>query len=165
MEIERKFWIPKSDTIFEYKKISVIKQYYLNKPTDFYEIRLREYVFENRFYIDFKGKGDMIREEFGTKLTKEEYFQILKGAEQVTHILKHRYYIEPGVFYDEFQGKLKGLNILEKEGNEDEVKNYKLTQFKGIEVTCDDKFKNRNLSGKIYENIKNDLYEYYISYK
>ena len=83
MEIERKFWIKKPIQFsmeFNYHKMSEVHQHYINKPEDFYEIRLREYIDEDRYYLEFKGKGGLIREEFGTKITKEQFENILYGA-------------------------------------------------------------------------------------
>jgi CYTH domain-containing protein len=153
MEIERKFWV-KSNKGFEYYKSSIIKQYYINKLTDFYEIRLRYYVDENRYYLEFKSPGNMIREEFGTKITKEQFDDIIKGINPDNYILKIRYYTSKG-FFDEYQEDLKGLQILEIEGDEDYVKNYVPNEeWDCVEVTYDDRFKNRNLIGKTYQEVK-----------
>jgi CYTH domain-containing protein len=155
MEIERKFWI-KSKDIFVYNRSSIIKQYYINKPDDFYEIRLRYYVDENRYYLEFKSPGDMIREEFGTKITEEQFKELAKGVKPENHIIKLRYYLEgEGCFFDEYQDDLKGLQILEVEGDEEYVKNYKPNEeWEYVEVTYDRRFKNRNLVGKTYDEIK-----------
>ena len=158
MEIERKFWIKKSDA-FTFKRMSIIVQHYINKPSDYYEIRLRNYVSENRYYLEFKSKGNLIREEFGTKLTEEQYNNILNGVNKndIFSIRKKRYYLnEDGVFYDRYMDKLEGLETLEVEGDNNYVKNYTLKypwNLEAIEVTNDDRFKNRNLSMVTYDDI------------
>lgn len=161
MEIERKFWIKESNLPLKYNKMSLIEQCYINKPDDFYEIRLRKYHNEDRYYLEFKSKGDIIREEFGTKITEEQYNNILKGIDpchiKENSLIKRRYYLDqPGLFYDEYDGFLKGLNILEFEGNLEEVENFKLPEpfTNGIEVTEDYRFKNRYIVGKTHEFIK-----------
>ena len=158
MEIERKFWIKESNLIFEYRKLSMIEQTYINRPDDFYEIRLRKYHGEERYYLDFKSKGNLKREEFGIKMNEEQYLEIKNGASEKRTLTKKRYYLGyKGVFFDEYQDELKGYNTLEVEGTEEYVDKFKLPHpfNDGIEVTYDKKFKNRNIAGYHWEDIKN----------
>jgi CYTH domain-containing protein len=157
MELERKFWIKESNLIFDYERMSLIEQIYINKPTDFYEIRLRKYHDEDRFYLDFKGKGDLTREKFGINLLEEQFDKILEKIENKKSILKKRYYLGDGVFYEEYDGELKGLNILEVEGDMERLNMFQLPRpfNNGVEVSFDPRFKNRNLIYYKSEDIKN----------
>jgi len=160
MEIERKFWIKESNLIFDYERMSMVEQTYLNKPDDYYEIRLRKYHGEDRYYLEFKSKGNLKREEFGTKLTEEQYYNILNGADpkhvKENTILKKRYYLGNEVFFDEYEGDLKGYNSLEVEGDWEYVTKFNLPHpfNNGVEVTYDRRFKNRNLVGCYWEDVK-----------
>ena len=60
MEIERKFWVQSFENL-SYEKFTIIEQTYINHIDDFYEIRVRKYHNEDRFYMDFKSKGDLKR--------------------------------------------------------------------------------------------------------
>jgi len=165
MEIERKFWI-KNNPVFEYSKDSIIIQSYINMPDDFYEIRLRKYetilgtgaywngIPEYKYYIDFKGPGEIEREEFGTKLTKEQYDKLIPHAKK--SLIKKRYYLDkPGVFFDVYNGDLKGLKTLEVEGDREYVDDFTLGKdWDSVDVTYISKFKNRNIVYKKWDDIK-----------
>jgi len=140
LEIERKFLVKELPDLTGCKN-SMITQSYSNKRDDFYEIRLRNYD-DKKYYLDFKGRGTLIREENGIKITKEQYDK-LNIMEK--HIVKQRYYIKENIFLDVYKGELEGLIMVEVEGNLDYVTNFKPLKWFDKEVTEDQKYKNRNL--------------------
>lgn len=153
MEIERKFWVRKHSA-FGYHKEVDITQSYINKQDDYYEIRLRKYFEENilkerftKFYLDFKSPGDLTREEFGIKITEEQYETLLKNVKHT--LVKSRCYMSDyggGVFFDRFHGDLEGLMTLEVEGDQEHVESFKVpADWDAVEVTYDPRFKNRNI--------------------
>jgi len=172
MEIERKFWVKNYNLkLNDWNMRKQIIQSYINKLDDFYEIRIREYIDldynefphnENKYYLDFKSPGDLSREEFGIRLTKEQYDALKPNAKY--SLIKTRRYLTfertgigdgYGLFLDEYQGDLKGFITLEVEGTEKDVMKFELFPgWDAVEVTYDPRFKNRNL---VYHKWKDDI--------
>lgn len=138
-EIERKFLVQKMPNVNGLKK-SIIEQSYINDKNEKIEIRLRKYD-NDRCYIDIKTDTQLIRNEFGSKISSEVY-NLLKPEK---NILKERYYLNDGVFLDVYKNSLEGLIILEKEGLFCSVLNYKIPTYIEKEVTYDKKYKNYEL--------------------
>ncbi len=106
MEIERKFLVDLSDLPFDPKDYPArkIEQAYLcTAPV----VRIRRD--NDDFFLTYKSKGMMVREEYNLPLTKESYYHLLLKADGRI-ITKTRYVIpiENGLFVelDIFEGDL-----------------------------------------------------------
>lgn len=105
MEIERKFLIDKiPDNIDEYDYHEIEQAYLTTDPV----IRVRKS--DDEYYMTYKGKGFLEREEYNLPLTKEAY-DILKSKSDGNVISKKRilipygkYTIELDIFKDTFEG-------------------------------------------------------------
>ncbi len=87
MEIERKYLIHQIPFSLEVYEVHRIEQAYLcTEPV----IRIRRE--DSNFYITYKSKGLMIREEHNLPLTEESYHHLLKKADG-NIITKNRYKI------------------------------------------------------------------------
>lgn len=151
IEIERKFLIkniPEDINIKNYKHCK-ITQSYLNDDKDTYEIRIRKYEednIENRYYLDFKSIGKKHRNEFGLKIHKQLYEDILTKIKK--QLIKTRYYYND-MFIDIYEGVLDGLITAEYESDENSVNNFIPPEWFDIEITDDDKYKNRYLANNL----------------
>ena len=115
MEIERKFLIkqiPKDCTSFPCRQI---EQAYLNTDP---VVRVRR---DNEdYYLTYKGKGLLSREEYNLPLNKEAYEHLLSKADGII-LTKKRYMIPvPGnehltIELDVFEGHYNGLILAEVE--------------------------------------------------
>ena len=113
MEIERKFLVDLSDLPFDPKDYPArkIEQAYLcTAPV----VRIRRD--NDDFFLTYKSKGMMVREEYNLPLTKESYYHLLLKADGRI-ITKTRYVIpiENGLFVelDIFEGDLAPLVLAE----------------------------------------------------
>jgi len=87
MEIERKFTITKLPENLESYPCHIIEQAYLNTDP---VVRIRR---ENdSYYLTYKGKGLLAREEYNLPLNEESYYHLRKKADG-TIISKKRYVI------------------------------------------------------------------------
>ena len=87
MEIERKFLTKELPADLDAYPCLVIEQAYLNtNPT----IRIRKQ--DDTYYLTYKGKGLMAREEYNLPLNKEAYHHLLQKADG-NIITKKRYLI------------------------------------------------------------------------
>lgn len=87
MEIERKFTVKSLPANLNAYTCHLIEQAYLNvNPV----IRIRRQ--DDEYYLTYKGKGLLAREEYNLPLNKESYHHLLKKADG-TIITKHRYLI------------------------------------------------------------------------
>ena len=114
MEIERKFLVDLSDLPFDPKDYPArkIEQAYLcTAPV----VRIRRD--NDDFFLTYKSKGMMVREEYNLPLTKESYYHLLLKADGRI-ITKTRYVIpiENGLFVelDIFEGDLAPLEAFAK---------------------------------------------------
>ena len=115
MEIERKFLVDTPPDGYESCPFHEIEQAYLcTDPV----VRIRKE--DESFYLTYKSKGLMAREEYNLPLTKESYSHLLKKADG--NILTKRRYLLPllgdstlTVELDIFDGKFKGLILAEVE--------------------------------------------------
>ncbi len=87
MEIERKFTIKKLPEHLEQYPYHIIEQAYLNiDPV----VRIRRE--DEDFYMTYKGKGMMAREEYNLPLNRDAYYHLLEKADG-NIISKKRYLI------------------------------------------------------------------------
>lgn len=112
MEIERKFLIDKNAIILSDYPYTDMEQGYLSvSPV----VRVRKD--GDEYYLTYKGKGKMVREEYNLPLTKESYEHLIKKADG-NIISKRRYRIPLGQYtieLDEFREPFAPLLLAEVE--------------------------------------------------
>ena len=145
MEIERKFLIKELPENLESYPSQHIAQGYLNtEPV----VRIRRS--NEEYYLTYKGKGLMVREEYNLPLTAEAFEHMLPKIDGIL-IDKIRYLIplEDGLTaeLDIFQGALAPLRIVEVEFDSVEAANAFLPpSWFGDDVTNSREYHNSNLS-------------------
>lgn len=147
MEIERKYLIEekKMPQNLEQYECRFIEQAYLcTEPV----VRIRR---ENdSYYLTYKGKGLMVREEYNLPLTQSSYEHLLAKADE-NKITKKRYRIPlPGtaltVELDVFLGCLEGLVLAEVEfPEESDANRFIPPEWFGREVTYSGLYHNSHL--------------------
>lgn len=143
MEIERKFTvkeIPNLNGAPFYR----MEQGYLNtEPV----VRVRKE--EENYYLTYKGKGMLAREEYNLWLTKEAYEHLIEKADG-NIIRKKRYRIPYGEYtieLDVFDKPYENLVIAEVEfSSEEEAEGFQAPEWFDREVTYDSRYHNSNLS-------------------
>ena len=144
MEIERKFLIKKlPDNLTSYKARK-IEQAYL--CTDLV-VRVRRD--NDDYYLTYKSKGMIVREEYNLPLTKEAYGHLLAKADG-NIITKTRYEIPEKdnltIELDVFEGKFDGLLLAEVEfASEEEALGYIPPEWFGEDVSNSTKYHNSTL--------------------
>ena len=145
MEIERKFLIKELPENLESYPSQRIAQGYLNtNPV----VRIRRS--NEDYYLTYKGKGLMVREEYNLPLTAEAFEHMLPKIDGIL-IDKIRYLIplEDGLTaeLDIFQGSLAPLRIVEVEFDSEEAANAFIPpSWFGDDVTNSGEYHNSNLS-------------------
>ena len=147
MEIERKFLIkqiPEGCTSFPCRQI---EQAYLNTDP---VVRVRRD--NDDYYLTYKGKGLLSREEYNLPLNKEAYEHLLAKADGII-LTKKRYMIPvPGndhltIELDVFEGHYDGLILAEVEfASEEEAKAFNPPAWFGKDVTFSGEYHNSRLS-------------------
>ena len=145
MEIERKFLIKELPENLESYPSQHIAQGYLNTDP---VVRIRRS--NEEYYLTYKGKGLMVREEYNLPLTAEAFEHMLPKIDRIL-IDKIRYLIplEDGLTaeLDIFQGALAPLRIVEVEFDSVEAANAFLPpSWFGDDVTNSREYHNSNLS-------------------
>lgn len=107
MEIERKFLIKKlPDNLTSYKARKIEQAYLCTDPV----VRVRRD--NDDYYLTYKSRGMIVREEYNLPLTKEAYGHLLAKADG-NIITKTRYEIPEKdnltIELDVFEGKFDGL--------------------------------------------------------
>lgn len=147
MEIERKFLINKIPFSLESYNKRVIEQAYLcTEPV----VRVRRD--NDSYYLTYKSKGLIAREEYNLPLTAESYKHLLSKADGRI-ITKNRYEIplDDGhlIELDIFEGELSGLVLAEIEFDSlDEAMSYSVPEWFGEDVSNSSKYHNSTLSKK-----------------
>ena len=147
MEIERKFLIkeiPECIDINTCKKRSIEQGYLCTSPV----VRVRKD--NEEYYLTYKGKGLMVREEYNLPLTKEAYEKLVKKSEG-NIITKTRYEIPEKdglvIELDIFEGVFEGLVLAEVEfGSEAEAKEYVMPEWFREDVTNNPEYHNSNMA-------------------
>ena len=147
MEIERKFLITQGVEHLHLKQYPCrhIEQAYLcREPV----VRVRQD--ETDYYLTYKGRGLLAREEYNLPLTKASY-EHLRAKSDGTIITKKRYEIpceeELIIELDIFSGNLAGLILAEVEFvSQTQALNFTPPPWFGREVTQDAAYQNSNLS-------------------
>lgn len=146
MEIERKYFIdcpPDNYTAYPYHQI---EQGYLSvSPV----VRVRRE--DESYYLTYKSKGLMMREEYNLPLTKESYEHLLKKSDG--RILTKRRFLIPientglTIELDVFEGFYSGLILAEVEFlTEDEANAFVPPQWFTRDVTFSGEYQNSRLA-------------------
>jgi len=153
VEIERKFLVSGIPEDLTKYKCRQIEQGYLNtNPV----VRVRQD--NDEFYLTYKGKGKMNREEYNLPLNEEAYKNLIKKADG-NIITKKRYEIPDGKGYtielDIFEGKFDGVVLAEVEfPNLEECNSYTAPDWFIKDVTNDKNYHNSRMSVMTEEDIK-----------
>ena len=145
MEIERKFLIKKlPDNLTSYKARKIEQAYLCTDPV----VRVRRD--NDDYYLTYKSKGMIVREEYNLPLTKEAYGHLLAEADG-NIITKTRYEIPEKdnltIELHVFEGKFDGLLLAEVEfASEEEALGYIPPEWFGEDVSNSTKYHNSTLS-------------------
>ena len=147
MEIERKFLVKTLPDGYERCPFHQIEQAYLcTDPV----VRVRKE--DDSYYLTYKSKGLLAREEYNLPLTETSYAHLLSKADGNV-LTKTRYLLPcPGrehltIELDVFQGKFDGLILAEVEfETEDEARAFTPPEWFGEGVTFSGKYQNCRLS-------------------
>lgn len=150
MEIERKFLVQSLPEHLESFPFHQIEQGYLcTEPV----VRIRRQ--DEEYFLTYKSKGMMVREEHNLPLTKEAYLHLRPKADGIL-ISKKRHLIpfqQYTVELDIFEGEPSPLVLAEVEfGTEEEAKEFIPPEWFGEDVTYSKKYHNSVLSR---EGLKN----------
>lgn len=147
MEIERKFLVEKAPENFESYPFHMIEQAYLcTEPV----VRIRRE--DSSYYLTYKSKGLLSREEYNLPLTEEAYQHLLTKADG--NILTKKRYLIPvagredlTIEFDVFEGKFEGLMLAEVEfASEDEALAFVPPSWFSRDVTFTREYQNSRLS-------------------
>jgi len=150
-EIERKFLVSE-DVAMDYMKrckagefsFHEIEQAYLTTDP---VVRVRKS--DDEYYLTYKGKGLMVREEYNLPLTEEAY-NTLKSKADGNVIAKTRILIPYDKFtieFDVFKAPFEGYYVAEVEFESDEeANNFTGPEWFLDDVTNDRKYHNSNMS-------------------
>ena len=146
MEIERKYLVETPPAGYESWPSSPIEQGYLcTDPV----VRVRQD--GEDYYLTYKGKGLMAREEYNLPITREAYLHLLAKADG--NILTKRRYRTPipgtglTVELDVFSGKFEGLMLAEGEfPDQESADTFVPPDWFGREVTFTGEYQNSRLS-------------------
>lgn len=145
MEIERKFLIKNlPDNLTSYKARKIEQAYLCTDPV----VRVRRD--NDDYYLTYKSKGMIVREEYNLPLTKEAYGHLLAKVDG-NIITKTRYEIPEKdnltIELDVFEGKFDGLLLAEVEfASEEEALCYIPPEWFGEDVSNSTKYHNSTLS-------------------
>ena len=144
MEIERKFLINNfPDNLSSYNYHIIEQAYLCTNPV----VRVRKQ--DEEFYLTYKGRGFLSREEYNLPLDALSYQHLLEKADGNV-ITKKRYLIpfkKHTIELDVFDGKFQGLIIAEVEfSTEDEANSFIKPDWFSEEVTYESKYHNSALS-------------------
>lgn len=153
VEIERKFLVAKLPQDLTKYKCRQIEQGYLNtNPV----VRVRKD--NNDYYLTYKGKGKMNREEYNLPLNKDAYNHLIAKTDG-NIITKKRYEIPDGKGYtielDIFEGKFEGVVLAEVEfPNLEECNSYIMPDWFSKDVTDNKSYHNSRMSIMNSDDIK-----------
>lgn len=147
MEIERKYLVSHIPDNIDSYPCRIIEQGYLNTAP---VVRVRRD--NNNFYLTYKGKGLMVREEYNLPLNRESYEHLIAKADG-NIITKKRYEIPDGNGYtielDIFDGVFSGTVLAEVEfASVEDADNYILPDWFSEDVTNNKDYHNSNMSKK-----------------
>lgn len=147
MEIERKFLIKKEqlpENLSQYPCLHIEQGYLCTEPV----VRIRRQ--NDEYYLTYKSKGLLSREEYNLPLTEDAYYHLKEKADGIV-ICKDRYVIPEkdglSIELDIFHEAYEGLLLAEVEfSSEEEAKSYMPPAWFGEDVTYSSKYHNSTLS-------------------
>lgn len=146
MEIERKYFIECPPTHYKTYPFHFIEQGYLSTSP---VVRVRRE--DDTYYLTYKSKGLMVREEYNLPLTKESYEHLLTKADG--RILTKRRYLIPientkyTIELDVFEGYFAGLILAEVEfPTEEEANSFVPPDWFTKDVTFSGEYQNSKLA-------------------
>ena len=147
MEIERKFLVKTLPDRLQDYPFREIEQWYLNTDP---VVRVRKD--GDSYYLTYKGKGLLAREEYNLPLNKEAYEHLLKKADGII-LSKTRYLLPltdgPTIELDVFDEPYEGLWLAEVEFPTEEKANAFIPpEWFGEDVTFSSAYHNSTLSRK-----------------
>ena len=147
MEIERKFTVKKMPAGLESFPFHIIQQAYLNTDP---VVRIRRE--DETYYLTYKGRGLMVREEYNLPLNRPSYEHLLAKADGQI-ISKKRYLIPFGAYtieLDVFEAPFAPLVIAEVEfPSLEEADAFLPPDWFDADVTQDPAYHNSNLSRRV----------------
>lgn len=148
MEIERKYLLKKlPENLNTYDSHKIEQGYLCTAPV----IRIRRQ--DDDYYLTYKSKGLMVREEYNLPLTKTAYEQLLPKIDGIL-LSKTRYLIPLDqthtIELDVFDGVYEGLYLAEVEFESEEDANaFTPPAWFGKDVTFCSQYHNSTMSKKI----------------
>lgn len=147
MEIERKFLVKKlPDNYLTFPCHHIEQAYLCIDPV----VRIRKQ--DETYYLTYKGKGLLSREEYNLPLNQQAYHHLRTKAEGRI-LTKKRYLIpmespgEPVIELDVFEGDYKGLVLAEIEfPSEQEAMAFTAPNWMGEDVTFSGAYQNSQLA-------------------
>ena len=147
MEIERKFTVKELPDISKYD-FHVMEQGYLNvNPV----VRVRKE--DDTYYLTYKGKGLLAREEYNLPLNEEAYYHLVEKSDGI--IIRKKRYLIPYEKYtielDVFEEPYETLVIAEVEfDSKEEAEAFQPPLWFDQDVTYDRRYHNSNLSQGLF---------------
>lgn len=143
MEIERKFTVKELPDLSKYS-FHVLEQGYLNTDP---VVRVRKE--DDHYYLTYKGKGMLSREEYNLPLNESAYHHLVKKSDGI--IIRKKRYLIPYETYtielDIFEKPYENLMIAEVEfESEEEAAGFLPPPWFEEDVTFDRNYHNSNLS-------------------
>ena len=147
MEIERKFTVKELPDLSTYS-FHVMEQGYLNTDP---VVRVRKE--DDNYYLTYKGKGLLAREEYNLLLNEAAYYHLVEKADGII-IRKKRYLIPYGQYtieLDIFEKPYENLVIAEVEfESEEEAAEFQPPDWFEKDVTLNRRYHNSNLSKGLF---------------
>lgn len=144
MEIERKFLVDESQIDYRSYPHKILKQGYLSTDP---VVRVRKE--DDEYYMTYKGKGLLAREEYNLPLNEASFEHLLAKADG-NIISKTRYLIPYGKYMielDVFDEPIKPLVLAEVEfPSLEEAETFVAPKWFGEDVTQNPAYQNANMS-------------------
>ena len=147
MEIERKFTVKELPDLSQYP-FHIMEQGYLNTDP---VVRVRKE--DDNYYMTYKGKGLLAREEYNLPLNEDAYYHLVEKSDGI--IIRKKRYLIPYEKYtielDIFEEPYENLIIAEVElESEEEAVRFQLPAWFEEDVTLDRRYHNSNLSKGLF---------------
>ena len=147
MEIERKFTVKELPDLSKYS-FYIMEQGYLNTDP---VVRVRKE--DDNYYLTYKGKGLLAREEYNLPLNEDAYYHLVEKSDGI--IIRKKRYLIPYEKYtielDIFEEPYENLIIAEVEfESEEEAVGFQPPAWFEEDVTLDRRYHNSNLSKGLF---------------
>ena len=147
MEIERKFTVKELPDLSQYPFHSMEQGYLNTDPV----VRVRRE--DDNYYLTYKGKGLLAREEYNLPLNEDAYYHLIEKSDDI--IIRKKRYLIPYEKYtielDIFEEPYENLIIAEVEfESEEEAVGFQPPTWFKEDVTLDRRYHNSNLSKGLF---------------